>query len=99
MPKYQWVCNNPFHEKWSKRDKEKVINLRARGLSIIANIFEQYVETELGKKPSRKIKNLCSTCLHQSFKKRKFTKLLPTDSADTLKNKVERLVRKIVDKL
>lgn len=72
--------------------EEKIINLRARGLSVISNIFEQYIETELGKKPSHKINTICSTCLHESLKKRKFTKLLPTDSADKLKNKVERQV-------
>ena len=91
MPKYQRMCNNPFYEKWSKGVGEKAINLRARGLLVISNVFNQFVEAELGKK-SRKINNLCSTCLHESFKKRKFTGLLPRDQADELKNKVEREV-------
>ena len=92
MPKYQRTCNNPLHEKWSKSAGEKVINLRARGLIVISNIFEQYIETEMRKISSRKINNLCSTCLQQCFKQRKFTKLLPRDSSDKLKNKVEKEV-------
>ena len=92
MPKYRRTCNNPFHEKWSKGVGEKVINLRARGLLVISNVFQQFVEAELGEKSSRKINNLCSTCLHESFRKRKFTKLLPRDQANEIKNKVERQV-------
>ena len=91
MPKYQRMCNNPFHEKWSKGVGEKVINLRASGLLVISNVFNQFAEAELGRK-SRKINNLCSTCRHESFKKRKFTRLLPRDQADELKNKVEKQV-------
>ena len=71
----------------------KVINLRARGLRVIVNVFQQFVEAELGEKSSHKIKNLCSTCLRESFTKRKFTKLLPRDQANEIKNKVERQVR------
>ena len=74
---------------------EKVINLRARGLRVIANVFQQFVEAELGEKSSHKINNLCSTCLHESFRKRKFTKLLPRDQANEIKNKVERQVRRM----
>ena len=92
MPKYRRACNNPFHEKWSKGAGGKVINLRARGLLVISNVFQQFVEAELGEKSSRKINNLCSTCLHESFRKRKFTKLLPRDQAYEIKNKVERQV-------
>ncbi len=92
MPKYQRTCNNPFHEMWSKREGEKVINLRARGLFLISNVFQQYVEEEQAKKSSHRINNLCSTCLRESFKRRKFTKLLPRDQADELKNKVDRQV-------
>ena len=64
MPKYRRTCNNPFHEKWSKGVGEKV---RARGLLVISNVFQQFVEAELGEKSSRKINNLCSTCLHEKF--------------------------------
>ena len=71
---------------------EKVINLRARGLLVISNVFQQFVEVELGEKSSRKINNLCSKCLRESFRKRKFTKLLPRDQANEIKNKVERQV-------
>ena len=65
MPKYRRTCNNPFHEKWSKGVGEKVINLRARGLLVISNVFQQFVKAELGEE-SRKFNNLCSTCLHES---------------------------------
>ena len=55
MPKYRRACNNPFHEKWSKGAGGKVINLRARGLLVISNVFQQFVEAELGEKSSRNI--------------------------------------------
>lgn len=94
MPKYQRKCSNPFHEKWSKRSGETIVSLRARGLVGIANVFEKYVEEEMGKKSTHAIKYLCRTCLHDCFKKRKFTKLLPKDKADDLKNKVDKEVCK-----
>ena len=48
MPKFKRQCNNPFHEKWSGREGEKVVNLRNRGLLVISVVFEQYVQAELG---------------------------------------------------
>jgi hypothetical protein len=96
MPRFKRTCSNPFHEKWSKREEEKTVSLRARGLVAIANVFEKYVEEELGKKSTRgheySIKYLCTTCLNECFKKRKFTKLLKNDEVDELRNKVERQV-------
>jgi alkylhydroperoxidase/carboxymuconolactone decarboxylase family protein YurZ len=50
MPRFKRTCSNPFHEKWSKREEEKTISLRARALVAIANVFEKYIEEELGKK-------------------------------------------------
>ena len=52
MPKFKRQCNNPFHEKWSGREGEKVVNLRNRGLLVISVVFEQYVQAELGEKSS-----------------------------------------------
>jgi predicted amino acid racemase len=75
---------------WSKREGEKIINLRGRGLVGIGTVFENYVEKELGK--SHAIKNLCMTCLNACFTKRNFTKLLPNDQANELKSKVGRQV-------
>lgn len=53
MAKFKRQCNNPFHEKWSGREGEKVVNLRRlrnRGLLVISVVFEQYVQAELGEK-------------------------------------------------
>ena len=46
MPKFTRSCNNPFHEKWSKDEGGKIVNLRARGLVAITTTFEQYVKEE-----------------------------------------------------
>ena len=73
MPKFTKKCNNPFHEKWSGREGEKVVNLRNRGLLPISIVFEQYVQEELEGKSSYGIQNLCTTCLQKCFIKRKFT--------------------------
>ena len=92
MPKFTRSCNNPFHEKWSKDEGGKIINLRARGLVAITTTFEQYVKEETSKNLSHGIKNLCTTCLHERFNKRRFTKLLPKGQTDQLKDKVQRQV-------
>lgn len=94
MPKFQRSCNNPFHENWSKREGEKVINLRSRGLMAAASALEKYVEDELDK--SRfKINNLCTTCLKTCLRKRKFTKFLSKDVADSLESKLQSQVKKL----
>ena len=68
-----------------------IINLRARGL--ISNVFEEYVQAELGGGgTSRGINNLCTACLRESLKKQKFEKLLARDQYDELNTKVERQV-------
>ena len=46
MPKFQISCNNPFHQAWSKRDGEKVINFKRHGFLAVAYAFEKYVEAE-----------------------------------------------------
>ena len=92
MLKFQRSCNNPFHENWSKDEGEKIVNLRGRGLVTIRTVFEQYIEEETGKKSFHGIKNLCTTCLHECFNKRRFTKLLPKGQNDQLKDKVQRQV-------
>ena len=91
MPRFQRTCSNPFHEMWSKREDEKIVNLRARGLVSLGTIFEKYIEQETGKEstPGHGIKNLCKTCLNECFKKRKFSKLLSNNQAGELKIKVE----------
>jgi hypothetical protein len=92
MPKFQRSCNNPCHENWSKDEGKNIVNLRGRGLVRITTVFEQYVEEETVKKSSHGIKNLCTTCLHECFSKRRFTKLLPKGQNDQLKDKVQRQV-------
>ena len=89
------ACNNPFHEKWSKDEGGKIVNLRARGLVAITTTFEQYVKEETSKNLSHGIKNLCTTCLHECFNKRRFTKLLPKGQTDQLKDKVKCLCRQV----
>ena len=94
MPRFQRTCSNPFHETWSKREDEKIVNLRARGLVSLGTIFQKYIEQEMGKEstPGHGIKNLRTTCLNECFKKRKFSRLLSNNQADELKIKVERQV-------
>ena len=92
MPKFKRQCNNPFHEKWSGREGEKVVNLRNRGLLVISVVLEQYVQAELGEKSSYGIQNLCTTCLQKCFTKRKFTQFLPNQQANEVKNNVEKQV-------
>ena len=94
MPKFQRLCNNPFHENWSKHEGEKIVNLRARGLVAITTAFEQYVKEETGSKSFQGIKHLFTTCLNECFTKRRFTKLLSKGEIDQLKNKVQRQVGK-----
>jgi len=75
------------------------VNLAGRGLLTLSRLFESFIEAELGKKIPRGVKYLCTTCLRECFKKRKFTKCLPKDSSE-LERKVQRQVWKIViDKL
>ena len=97
MPKFTRSCNNPFHEKWSKDEGGKIVNLRAHGLVAITTTFEQYVKEETSKNLSHGIKNLCTTCLHECFNKRRFTKLLPKGQTDQLKDKVQRQVRRTLE--
>ena len=82
MPKYRRACNNPFHEKWSKGARGgKVINLRARGLLVISNVFQQFVEAEMGEKSSRKIINIKNkSLLDVSSRKFKEKKIYQTAS-------------------
>ena len=47
MPKFTRSYNNPFHEKWSKDEGGKIVNLRASGLVTISTTFEQYVKDRL----------------------------------------------------
>ena len=94
MPKFTRSYNNPFHEKWSKDEGGKIVNLRASGLVTISTTFEQYVKEETNKNLSHGIKNLCTTCLYECFNKRRFTKLLPKGKTDQLKDKVQRQVRR-----
>ena len=84
------TCSNLFHETWSKRQDENIVNLRARGLVGIGTIFEKYVEKEMGKEstPSYRIKNLCNEC----FKRPKFVKIMSNSQAGELKIKVRRQV-------
>ena len=94
MPRFQRTSSNPFPETWSKREDEKIVNLRARGLVGIGIIFEKYVEKRMGKEstPSHGIKNLCTTCLNECFKRPKFDKIMSNSLADELKIKVRRQV-------
>ena len=95
MPKFQRSCNNPFHQAWSKREGEKVINLKRHGFLAVAYAFEKYVEAEL-KKSRYKINNLCTTCLKTSLRKRKLTKFLPKNDADGLEKKIQSQVKRYV---
>ena len=92
MPKFKKQCNNPFQEKWSGREGDKVVNLRNRGFLVLSVVFEQYVQAELGGKSSYGIQNLCITCLKKCFTKHKFSALLPNHQAEELKNNVQRQV-------
>ena len=92
MPKFKKQCNNPFHEKWSGREGEKVFNLRNRGLLVLLVVFEQYIQAELGEKSSYGIQNFFIRCLKKCFTKRKFTALLPKEKAEELNNNVQRQV-------
>ena len=94
MPKFKKSCNNPFHEKWSKNEGGAIVNLTGRGLLTLAKVFESFIEAEFGKKAPRGVKFLCTTCLRECFKKRKFTKFLPKDSLQ-LERKVQRQVCKV----
>ena len=95
MPKFQRSCNNPFHQAWSKREREKVISLKRHGFLAVAYAFEKYVEAKL-KKSRYKINNLCTTCLEMSLRKRKLTKFLPKNDADGLEKKIQSQVRRHV---
>mgnify|MGYP002803585720 CR=1 FL=1 len=95
MPKFKRSCNNPFHEEWAKKNGGAIVNLAGRGLLSLSRLFESFIEAELGKKIPRGVKYLCTTCLRECFKKRKFTKCLPKDSSE-LERKVQRQVWKIV---
>ena len=86
MPKFQRSCNNSFHQAWSKRDGEKVINLKRHGFLAVAYAFEKYPEAELNKS-HYKINNLCTTCLKTCLSKRKLTKFFPKNDADGLEKK------------
>ena len=94
MPKFQRTCNNPFHKTWSKGEEVKILNLRARGLVGIGTNFDKYIEEETGKTSTtgHRIKYLCTICLKECFRKRKFTKLLPNDQFEELKMRLERQV-------
>ena len=94
MPKFQGSCNNPLHESLCKREGEKVINLRNRGLIAEASAFEKFIQEELDKSRFQ-INNLCSTCLKTCLRKRKFTKFLSKDVANNLQNKVQREVKNL----
>ena len=98
MPRFRRSCNNPFHEEWSssKNDGETIVNLTGRGLLTLSKVFGSFIEAELGKKVPRGVKFLCTTCLRECFKKRKFTKFLPKDSSLDLERKVQRQVCKVV---
>ena len=94
MPKFQRSCNNPFHQAWSKRDGEKVINFKRHGF-FGSHAIEKYVEAELNK--SRyKINNLCTTCFKTCLSKRKLTKFLPKNDADGLEKKIQCQMRRPV---
>ena len=92
MPKFQRVCNNPLHEKWSKNGSERIISLRSRGLWGLSKVWEQFLNAKLGQKPSHKVKHLCTKCLKECFRKRKFTKLIPKNDADEIKKRVDQQV-------
>ena len=91
MPKFKRSCNNPFHEEWSKNDEGEIVNLTGRGLLTLSKPFERFIEAELAKKVPRGVKYLCTICLRECFKKRKFTKFLSKDSLE-LETKVQRQV-------
>ena len=95
MPKFKRSCNNPFHEEWTNNDGGAIVNLAGRGLLTLSKLFEGFIEAELGKKVPRGVKFLCTTCLRECFKKRKFTKFLAKDSSE-LETKVQRQVCKLV---
>lgn len=89
MPKFQKTCNNPLHDDWSARDDGQVVNLAARGLVAVSNALELFVVAEQRKKPTHGINNLCKTCLQECFRKPTFTKFLPKDHGENLRDKVQ----------
>ena len=80
----------PFHETWSKRKDEKIVDFRARGLVGIGTIFDKYVEKEMGKEltPNHGIKNICNSTSVSRFS----VKIMSNSRADELKIKVRRQV-------
>ena len=57
------------------------------------NCFSAVRQRGNGKQIIPRDKNLCTTCLHKFFTKRRFTKLLAKGQTGQLKNKVQRQVR------
>ena len=57
--KFKRTCNNPFHKDWPKTDGGGGVNVKASGLTAVANNLERYVQAELGKKGWHTINSLC----------------------------------------
>ena len=91
MPKYKKICNNPLHDGWSKgQDDQRNVNLKAHGLSEIANAFCSLMKQEFGAK-SPSVNHVCRACLQQCLKMRVFRKYLPRN-CEAIKCKVEKQV-------
>ena len=94
MPKFKRVCNNPFHKDWSKTDGGKIVNVKARGLTAVANVLERYVQAELGKKGWHTINSFCTACLKACTSKRKVTKFFRGNNLEEVKKTLQSQVRK-----
>ena len=53
MPKFKKSCNNSSHEEWTKNEGGAIVNLTERGLLSLVEVFECFIEAELGKKAPR----------------------------------------------
>ena len=90
MPKFTKNCNNSFHE-WSDGvdGSRRIVNLRTFGLGELAEAFAKFSAHEKNI-TSKKVTNICKTCVQQCPKKRNFTRHLSKLSPYTIEKKVSK---------
>ena len=88
MPKLKKQCRNPLHDEWSVEEEDwKLVNLRARGLAELWNIFKTFFQIR-GFRPSKLGERICSICLKRCFEKPEFLEHMTPAQCTMLKKKV-----------
>ena len=96
MPKFSKTCNNPLHSEWSESSEglegSIIVNFKVFGWLQLAEALAMFLASEKQIETTKKISQLCKTCIHQCLKKRKFTRYLHKRlSTDVIEIKVRNM--------